>query len=228
MLSKFNCAPKFDQNVKIPSREQVFQVCTPLSKIIIDQVYTEKEFVKVLGNFIATKFSVNVAHSSAPGVDPGDINLAAYYDFIEDEFCKTAIELVLITNNGDKFIILDQEKYERFIKCLADSLAHELVHMRQARARDFISPGYDNVSEDGDEHEHEMNYLSNPDEIDAYAHNIAVELKDNRDPFQKLNNPTSISIEESLNLWVYVNTFGQDINNPVMKRLLKKIYKRLT
>lgn len=226
MPSKFNCAPKFDQEVKIPTRDQIFQVCKPLENDIVNQVYTVPDFIKFVGKFIADKFSVNVAHSTAPGVDSGDVSIAAYYDYMDDEFCKTSIELVLITNVNDKFILFDQDLYTRFIKCLADSLVHELVHMKQARARDFIPTDQDYGPEGTVEHE--LNYLSNPDEIDAYAYNIAVELQENTNPFQKLNNPSTISIEESLNLWVYVNTFGQNINNPTMKKLLKKIYKRLT
>ena len=229
MPSKFNCAPKFDQKVKIPTREQVKDVCDKFALPKIDQIFDVKEFVKILGKFIADKFSVNVLHATAIEVDPGDININAYYDFQEDEFCKIAIELVLITNVQEKYLLFTEELYTTFVKRLADALVHELVHMKQSRARDHLAVEFmpDNI-DDLDAEIREFFYLSNPDEIDAYAYNIADELKDNPDPLQKLRNPLNVTIDESINLWVYVNTFDGDLSDPILKKLLKKVYKRLT
>jgi len=69
--------------------------------------------------------------------------------------------------------------------------------------------------------------LSDPDEIDAYAFNIAQELKVHPNPVQKLNQIKDIKLEDSINLWAYVQTFDKNPDHPVIKRLLKKIYKNL-
>lgn len=229
MPSKFNCAPKFDQKVRIPSREIVKDICDKFAFPKIDQIFEVKEFIKILGEFIAEKFTVNVLHATAIEVDPGDININAYYDCHDDEFCKIAIELILVTNVQEKYILFTEELYLVFVKRLADALAHELVHMKQSRARDHIDVEFmpDNI-DDLDLEIRDYIYLSSPDEIDAYAYNIAVELQDNPNPLQKLRDPLSVTIDESINLWVYVNTFDRDISDPVLRRLLKKIYKRLT
>lgn len=225
MPKKFNCAPKFDQKVKIPTRDDIREVCRDLQPMVADQFFAIKDLINILADFIAKRFSVNVMHSQAMQVDPGDINLAAYYDSTEDEFCKISIELVLITNTRDKIILVTDELFNIFVTRLADCLIHELVHMKQARARDFIETAYDECRDSlGDE----VDYLSNPDEIDAYSYNIADELSENSEPLKLLAAPTSVSIDESLNLWVYVNTFGVTDGNPTLKKLLKKVYKRLT
>lgn len=225
MPKKFNCAPKFDQKVKIPTRENIRVVCEDLQPLVVNQFFAIKDLINILADFIAKRFSVNVMHSQAMQVDPGDINLAAYYDSTEDEFCKISIELVLITNTRDKIILVTDELFNIFVTRLADCLIHELVHMKQARARDFIETAYDECRDSlGDE----VDYLSNPDEIDAYSYNIADELSENSEPLKLLAAPTSVSIDESLNLWVYVNTFGVTDGNPTLKKLLKKVYKRLT
>lgn len=222
MPSKFNCGPKFDQAVKIPSRAQIKLVCDNFYKKNNDRIFLIQELIAELGKFIAKSFNVNVNHVSAPGVDPGDINIAAYYDSQDDELCKTSIEIVLITNNQEKNIYFDEVLYNILTKRLADALAHELIHMKQARARDFIEIARETCHVDGQQQE--IDYLSNPDEIDAYAHNIVDELRDNENPLEKLRNPSLIDIDESLNLWVYFNTFGDDLRDPVLRRLLKKIY----
>lgn len=224
MAKKFNCAPKFDQQVKIPTRKQIKDVCDQFAKDKINQIFPVKEFVKVLGDFIAERFSVNVLHATALEVDVGDININAYYDYQDDEFCKIAIELILVTNAQEKFILFTDELYDEFVKRLADALAHELLHMKQSRARDHLTIEFFS-DEDCDD---EIVYLSNPDEIDAYSHNIAVELEESPDPIQKLKNPSKISIDDSINLWAYINAFGDDLRDPVLRKLIKKIYKRLT
>lgn len=226
MPSKFNCAPKFDQKVKIPSRETVRSVCEDLLPLVSNQFFVVKDLVNVLADFVASRFSVNVLHSQAMQVDPGDVILAAYYDSTEDEDCKISIEVVLITNIRDKVILVTDELFDTVVTRLADCLIHEMVHMKQARARDFHETDYEVRHRDNTDDE--IEYLSDPDEIDAYAYNIADELQENPDPLKLLAYPSSVKIEQSLNLWVYVNAFDHSVDDPAMRRLLKKIYKRLT
>lgn len=226
MPSKFNCAPKFDQKVKVPSRDTIRSVCQDLFPLVSNQFFIVKDLINVLADFVAKRFSVNVLHSQAIQVDPGDINLAAYYDSIDDESCKIPIELVLITNSQDSIILVTDELLNIFVTRLADCLIHELVHMKQARDREFIETRREERHRDN--LDDEIDYLSHPDEIDAYAYNIADELSENSEPLKILATPTAVKIDQSLNLWVYVNTFGQCPNDPIMKKLLKKVYKRLT
>jgi hypothetical protein len=44
---------------------------------------------------------------------------------------------------------------------------------------------------------------------------------------EKLNKFKEISIEDSINLWSYVNAFEKNTNHPVIRRLIKKVYKSL-
>jgi hypothetical protein len=110
--------------------------------------------------------------------------------------------------------------------------------MQQFRARDFLEIekwDFDAVYEEGDDEydEAEENrwYLSSPDEINAYAYNIANELLDKSDypkVIEKLNKIKDISINDSVNLWAYVQAFSKDVNHPVLRKLIKKVYKSLT
>ena len=70
-------------------------------------------------------------------------------------------------------------------------------------------------------------YLGDYNEVDAYAHNIAAELLDLPDYRAKLSTPSTIATTESVNLWAYMQAFSKDFSHPVLKRLLKKIYKHL-
>jgi pyrimidine operon attenuation protein/uracil phosphoribosyltransferase len=223
---KFNCAPKLDEQVELPTREQVRNICNDLKPQIVDHVFSIDNIVEKIGHFIAKRFKVSVLHAQAWEVDPTELNINAFYDPERDEQQKPSIELILVTNPNDSHLILDDNLWNLFVNRLADSLAHELIHMFQARSRNFLfveHRQHRTIALDEN-----LVYLSDPDEIDAYAYNIATELREHPNPLSKLINPAAVSVNDSINLWAYIQAFSKDIKNPVVKKLLKKVYKNLT
>lgn len=225
-LKKFNCSPKLNEEVVLPTREQVFDICSLLQTKIIDRVFLVDDLVHTIGEFVSKKFRVHVLHASAWEVEPTELNINAYYDPELDEKGKISIELILVTNPNDNHLILDQYLWQLFINRLADSLAHELIHMYQARRREFLH--VENRARRGLELDENLEYLSDMDEIDAYAFNISTELREHSNPLLILNNPAAVSVNDSINLWAYIQAFSQNIQEPTIKRLLKKVYKHLT
>lgn len=225
-IKKFNCAPKLSEPVNLPTREQVREVCSTLELKVVDQVFLVDDIIDLIGNYVAKKFRVNVLHAKALEVELSELNINAYYDPERDERNKYSIELILVTNPNDNYLIIDSNLWILFINRLADSLAHELIHMRQARSRDFVFVEYRaRYTVDVDEN---LIYLSDPDEIEAYAYNIATELKEHPNPFELIHNPSAVTVNDSINLWAYIQAFSKDINNPTIKQLLKKVYKHLS
>jgi hypothetical protein len=225
-LKKFNCAPALDDAVELPTREQVREICQQLEPKVVDQVFLINDLVDLIGRFVSRKFRVSTLHAQAFEVELTELNINAFYDPERDERGKNSVELVLVTNPNDRHLILDQTLWNLFVNRLADSLAHELIHMRQARARDFLfveSRAYREMEIDEN-----LSYLSDLDEIDAYAYNIATELRENANPLSRLANPAAVSVNDSINLWAYLQAFSKDLKNPAIKRLLKKVYKHLT
>jgi hypothetical protein len=217
--------------VIIPTRKEVLDILEDIKPKIVNQFLSVDELVQDLGVFIGQRFNIDVKHAEAGQVDQNDIELNGYYDGGLDEVGDTAIEVYLITNPMQDVIIIDAEQFDIIARKIADTLSHEVIHMSQFRARDFLEVErieYSDIEED--EEEDERGYLSSPDEINAYAYNIANELLEkNALPvvLQKLNRLKDISIEDSLNLWAYVNAFEKNTNHPVLKRLIKKVYKSL-
>ena len=225
-LKKFNCAPALGDAVELPTREQVREICQQLEPKVVDQVFPINDLVDLIGRFVSRKFRVSTLHAHAHEVELTELNINAFYDPERDELGKNSVELVLVTNPNDRHLILDQTLWNLFVNRLADSLAHELIHMRQARARDFLfveSRAYREMEIDEN-----LSYLSDLDEIDAYAYNIATELREHANPLSRLDNPAAVSVNDSINLWAYLQAFSKDLKNPAIKRLLKKVYKHLT
>lgn len=195
----------------------------PLRDRIVGYPLSKGEISSVLGQLISENFRADVIQAEAPQVDPGDINVSACYDPELDSMDRPCIEIVLVYNPYDSILIIDNEVFDSTVKRLCDSIAHEQIHQQQHRSRFWEDTWFD----DPDDAEA---YLSHKDEIDAYSYNIANELLDYADIKQVLtilNNPSTIKIEHSVNLFVYMQTFEYNSNHPVIKRLLKKITKLL-
>lgn len=193
---------------------------------IINTIYPYPDLIEKLGEFIAERFKVDVIAAKADEVDIGTININAYYDPDLDERKKVAIELVLVTNPNENYLRWEYSDWLFFCNQVADCLAHEMIHMKQFRAREFEDVSVRHASA-FNEVTDTKSYFSDPDEIEAYAFNIAQELKEHGDPFIKISDVKKISIKDSVNLWAYINTFDNDPKHPTIKRLLKKVYKHL-
>lgn len=197
------------------------QLMEPLRSQLIGIPKHVNEISGIVGDIIAKNFRTDVLHADAQEVDVGDINVSAYYDPDLDSMSRPCIELFLVYNTLDDILLFDDELFDTLTKRLCDALSHEQIHQQQHRARYWETWDYD--TDDVEE------YLGNKDEIDAYSHNIANELLDYTD-YQNvltlLNNPSTIRLEHSVNLWVYLRTFGST-NHPVIKRLLKKVIRKL-
>ena len=105
-------------------------------------------------------------------VDQGSMNIGAHYDPDKDEEGHLPIHIDLFFSNEDtNQLTWTRQGRKFFLYNLQDVMKHELLHMKQHRQRDFHpgKNGYDNRSM-------EYEYMSRPDEIEAYAMNIADEL----------------------------------------------------
>lgn len=141
-------------------------------------------------------------------------------------------------NSNTKYIILNVSKYSEemlfdtflwkdFSFLVSQTIQHETIHQDQFKHRketdekpeiDFRFTPQDTVED--------RYYLADNDEIDAYAHDIAMEIKH----FYPLNNPydvlKSINSKRKLpSFSYYKNTFKGCEWGDIKKRLLLKTYK---
>lgn len=149
-------------------------------------------------------------------LDPDDFTIGAEYDPDLDERKKKQFIINLIVNHPKHTpLLITGEFADRFTIEMVEALVHEYQHQHQYRSRRHIlNRGYTSRHKDSKIKE-DQEYLGQPDEIDAYAANIAARffiLK------YKLNTSEPV---ESLDLKQYFLTFGP--HHPVVKRLLKKI-----
>ena len=153
----------------------------------------------------------------------------AYYDAHDDLNIEIAIE-VIIHNNFDKTLVWDRKHITDFLIQIYDAVVHEHKHQRQSRKRDYesfwshVNAAY-----------HYKEYLADPDEVDAYALSIAIELCRSLGKFRALRYMSrfttlgKVKMHDqfvSPNLSAYIGQFGQT-HPHLLKLLAKKVYVRL-
>lgn len=145
----------------------------------------------------------------------------AYYDAVDDELLEIPIEIIIF-HNFDYSKSWDRRQTTQLLIQIYDALVHEFKHQSQSHKRKYrlFWTGY--------------NYLEDPDEIDAYAVSIAIELIRNLGKYRAiryLSKPELLSNLKtndclvSPNLHAYLSEYKP--SDKTIKSLLKKTYKHL-
>jgi hypothetical protein len=155
----------------------------------------------------------------------------AYYSS-KDEVGRKCIEIVIHYNPLHDVIKLTKIRFHHICKNIADTLLHEVVHMRQYRRRSFkVLPDYNSTAASNKIRE-EQNYLGCTDEIDAYGFNIACELVDkfqgnHRKIIRYLDSNHRGEQQRGCSFRMYLKAFGHNHDHEIIKRVKKKVIRYL-
>lgn len=174
---------------------------------------------------------VNVEMIRSGNVPKDEMNANATYDQDDDEDGEIPFEIELIfSKDQDRMTVTDPAP---FVNRVMDMMKHEMLHQSQAQSRD-----YEDFPRGYDKRDQNYEYMSRPDEIEAYAMNIADELvrkvdKDGALKLLRMANKTAQFKDEmgdllAPDLFAYMSMWDFDSKHPVIKRLLKKIYQYIT
>lgn len=162
---------------------------------------------------------------------PGELRIGGFYCSGRDQNRQKCIEIVFEYSLQSKKITITPRKFRRICLCIADTILHEIMHMRQYRRRDFkILPEYNSTAEKTKVRS-EQRYLGCSDEIDAYSFNIACELieKFKGDRFKIIDYLYEENFKwKKYDCWkMYLKTFEYDHSHPIILRVKKKVIKYL-
>lgn len=174
-------------------------------------------------------FDLKIKSQSKKFLSSDEFYVNAYYDSEDDLNKETPIE-VIIYHNFPKDIVWDKKQVTDLLIQVFDAVVHEIKHQRQSRKR-----GHKEFWERHESGYHYREYLQDPDELDAYALSIAIELCRTLGKHRalrympKFTALARIKVKEefvSPNLNAYVSHFEKPIS-PLLRLLAKKIYVRL-
>lgn len=214
----------------ILDRDGLADFLTILSEKIVNNQLPPLELHKILSTHIKKYLPVRISKKFSDKIIPGLVFIGGTYYSDHDEEHKKCIEIQFLYNPHTELIKFNSQKFRNFAYCFADTLLHEIIHMRQYRRRKFkVLPDYNSNAEKTEQRQ-EQQYLGCSDEIDAYGFNIACELiekyKNNKKEIIKHINKKQIRSKRGC--WImYLRAFDHDHNHPIIKRLKKKIIRYL-
>lgn len=204
---------------------RVNQVCKTVRENSPELTTFKKLLSLTRRTFKKNDFDLVIKTKKIKGWDPDKWYVEAYYDSENDSHGDTPIEVVVHHNlNGQEQF--GSHQVTSFLIEIFDAVVHEYRHQYQSMRRDFK----DFVVNPFTPYE---DYLSNYDEIDAYAVSIAIELLRALDPSRAKRNLSRISIMSKMRtglnlsspvLRAYISNFGL---NHVTRRIAKKVYLHL-
>ena len=222
---------KFDWSLL--DRVRIIEYIRLIEPEIVKTPLTITQFHNKITSHIKKQLPVRFRKVFNSKVNNNCLHIGGLYNSEFDREKKKCIEIIFEYQNKSAKITLSHQRFRRICYSIADTILHEIIHMRQYRRRKFkVIPDYDsNASKT--KLRIEQSYLGNSDEIDAYGFNIACELTDkfdgNRRKIVKYLNENQSDKRRRHNSWImYLRAFEHNHNHPIIQRVKKKAVRYLT
>lgn len=210
----------------IVNQDAVFQICSNIRNRTDQGISFKSLLSKVRKEFHLYNIDLYIRSTRKASLSSDEFYVNAYYDYEEELDNEIPIEII-IYHNFDKNILWDRKHITDFLIQIYDAVIHEFQHQHQSRRRCHREfwPHSQIV----------LQYLSDPDEIDAYAISIAIELCRSLGKERSLRHLSKFKLLSkfrlqhnlvSPNLFAFVRVFDQ-VDEHVLKRLIKKVFKHL-
>jgi hypothetical protein len=214
------------------SRDFIAVSLWELAPTVVKNSITPIQFHKIISNHLKKIVPVKIRKSFHDKKISNNVLIGGVYYSDYDQRKEKCIEIIFEYSQNDKKLNISNQKYCRICYNIADTLLHEIMHMRQFRRRRFKDlPDYPSDAKKLSIRQ-EQSYLGNEDEIDAYSFNIACELIDkfgmNQTKILKYLNENQRGKNRKHNCWrMYLKAFQHDHNHKVIKKVKKKVLRYL-
>ena len=224
--------PKVKFNWSTLDRETIASFMLSLAPEVVNTELSIAAFHKKITNHLKKLVPVRFKKNGNLRVEPNQCWVGGCYYSDRDCEKTKSIEILFEYPLFEETICINSKRYKGMCFTIADTILHELIHMRQFRRRKFkILPDYASNAEKT-EVRMEQSYLGCSDEIDAYAFNIACELVTkfgfHESQIIKYLNENQKGKNRRHNSWrMYLKAFQHDHNHPIIQRVKKKVVRYL-
>lgn len=183
------------------------------------------KFHKAITKHVKARLPVIITKKTEKTAKSSELYVGGTYYSYKDKSKQRCIELIFFYSL-DKTITISRHQFKDLCTQMADTLLHEIIHMRQHRRRKFkVLPDYASTAESSTQRR-EQEYLGNSDEIDAYSFNIACALAtkfkgNSKKAVQYLNQNRKSKTNWGWNM--YMDAFDKNLSHPIIRRLRKKV-----
>jgi len=212
-------------------RSTLYSMFYALNSEIVGKELSPNQIQKRINKHVKAHLPIKLKKCIHAPTTKGFVFMGGVYYSLLDKENKPAIEVNFNYNPTDIKLKLTNYRFKRMAVRFADVVCHEMVHMRQFRARNFKSiPGYQSTAEYAKDRK-QQEYYGDRDEMGAHAFNGACELIDRFG-----YDPTVISCyldsnecrRHKTSTWCYyLRVFDWNHNHPIIRRMKNLIMRQL-
>lgn len=197
-------------------------------KHIVGKALTIDQIHRILSNQAKKYLPIKTKMIRTAEQEHGIIYIGGCYYGDDDKHKQSRfIEVCFSYFVWDHYLTITDYRWRRICSVFADTMLHEIIHMKQYRSRRFKEiPGYESTAHLVSQRK-DQNYYGHPDEIGAYAFNIACELYDrfgtNYQASKRYLNTSHTLKHKASSYLRYFKTFECNHQHAVIKRLKKKV-----
>jgi hypothetical protein len=138
------------------------------------------DFQKHISGYVKSQLPINVVrrHNNTKQIR-GFPYIGGFYDSIVDKKNRgRPISLVLSYHPEDAQVRITEYRWAKLCSLFADTILHEVIHMRQYRSRNFkFIPGYESTAYYRKQRD-DQEYFGHRDEMGAFSFNMACDMID--------------------------------------------------
>lgn len=208
-------------------RKSLINIFWLLKDQIVGKTYPISELQSIFSRHLKKHLPIKVSKTIGTDVDFGWVYIGGTYYGDHDQDFKKCIEIVFAYNPFDDKITLGPLTFKHMCRSFADTILHEIIHMRQYRRRNWKElPSYQSNAAKSDQRR-EQEYLGCSDEIDAYSFNIACELvdkfKNSKDIANYISKKHRKGRLKSSSLRMYLKAFDYNTSHTIIRKLKKRV-----
>ena len=205
----------------------IIEMLKPCRALVVNKKLTVAKVQRIFASHIKSHLPIKVTSDRDFNTEPGLVYIGGFYHVHNDKYQMPSIELLLSYHPFETHITITSKRFRAMCNTIANVLLHEIIHMRQARVRNFKSiPGFSSYAESNKQRK-QQNYLGDPDEIDAYGFNIACELYERLGSYKEvakhLNEDMTDGRRRKDSWHTYLTAFDHNHSHPVIKKLKKRV-----
>jgi len=207
------------------TRQALYNALLEHTAILGNKQILIRDFQKCLRKFFK-QYPIRVKNARNKKVAASEVYVGGGYFMDDDYDGLTPIEIVFNFCPKQTHVDIDQTNWQNICLLITDVVLHEIIHLKQYRARKFKTKfGYASNAEDPEQRE-QQEYLGDVDEIDAFAFNLACELWDRfGDDFEQSMNwlDSELWLEDTKSqFYHYMAAFDGDHTHPIIVKLKRK------
>jgi len=207
------------------SHSDLYKIMLEISPKVQNKPLSPQQFHRIAAANLRKHLPIIVVLKYNKIVRPRLIYMGGAYHPSLDQAGKKCIEINFNYDPLKTELKLTPIRMHKISVLFADTMLHEIIHMRQYRSRDYEANSSYPSKVLNQKKRDEQSYLGNPDEIEAYSFNIACELirKYNSDQ-QKASDHLDLEYRLSKdNFSKYLRMFDKDHTHPVIIKLKKMV-----